>query len=67
VQSIIYVFPGRAEGLREFASRRADQFGCASVNQENGELIAAPPLIVCATIPRFGPKSNSSLRSGLWL
>ena len=26
--------PGRAEGLRQFATRRADQFGGASVNQD---------------------------------
>src|SRR5690349_2934955 len=32
-----------------------------------GELIAPPPLIVRLTIPRFSPRSNSSLRSGLWL
>src|SRR6202022_447800 len=31
--------PRRAEGLREFASRRADQFGCASVNQEKFVLV----------------------------
>src|SRR6266478_2047473 len=31
--------PRRAEGLRQFATRRADQFGCASVNQEKFVLV----------------------------
>src|SRR5260370_15539610 len=31
--------PRRAEGLREFASRRAEQFGRASVNQEKFVLV----------------------------
>src|SRR6202022_3902079 len=31
--------PRRAEGLRDFPSRRADQFGCASVNQEKFVLV----------------------------
>src|SRR5437016_1497306 len=31
--------PRRAEGLRQFAARRADQFRCASVNQEKVVLV----------------------------
>src|SRR6202521_6395604 len=31
--------PRRAEGLRQLATRRADQFGCASVNQEKFVLV----------------------------
>jgi hypothetical protein len=31
--------PHRAEGLRQFAARRADQFECASVNQEKFVLV----------------------------
>src|SRR5258707_6086717 len=49
------------------ATKRIESLLSTFLFLTTGELIAAPPLIVRVTIPRFSAKSNSSLRSGLWL